>query len=136
MMESSPRTPIVALASGLLADLRRLLTQEFQLAKHEMQQELTKLLKASIQAGVAVVLSLMTVILLCLMLVYLLHSVTGLSLWASYGAVALLAAARAAGLAYRVMTLGSSLRLWPFRTLHTLKEDIQWIKEQVFSAKT
>ncbi len=135
-MESSPRTPIVALASGLLADLRRLLTQEFQLAKHEMQQELTKLLKASIQAGVAVVLSLMTVILLCLMLVYLLHSVTGLSLWASYGVVALLAAASAAGLAYRVMTLGSSLRLWPFRTLQTLKEDIQWIKEQVFSAKT
>lgn len=135
-MEPSPRTPIVALASGLLADLRRLLTQEFQLAKHELQQELTKLLKASIQAGVALVLSLMTVILLCLMLVYLLHSVTGLSLWASYGVVALLAAAGAAGLAYRVMILGSSLRLWPFRTLHSLKEDIQWIKEQMFSGKT
>ncbi len=42
MMESSPRTPIVVLASSLLADPRRLLTQEFQLANHEMQQELTK----------------------------------------------------------------------------------------------
>lgn len=102
MMEASPRTPMVALVSGLLADLR----------------------------------SLMTVVLLCLMLVYLLHSVTGLSLWASYGVVAMLAAAGAAGLGYRVMTIGSSLRLWPFRTLHSLKKDIQWIKEPVFSAKT
>lgn len=131
----SERTPIVAIASSLLADLRRLLTQECDLAKHEMQQELSTFVKASITAGVAVVTSLMTVILVCLMLVHLLHSVASLSLCGSYGVVALLAVAGAAGLAPLLMNLASTLRLWPVRTLHTLKEDAQWIKEQVLSPK-
>ncbi|MGZ8422265.1 MAG: phage holin family protein [Nitrospira sp.] len=68
------------------------------MAKHEMQQELKKFLKACIQVGVVMILSLMTIILLCLMPVHLLHNVTGLSLWVSYGLVALLVAAGAAGL--------------------------------------
>jgi len=100
MIEQVPRAPIVALASSLLADLRRLLTQELHLAQHEMQQELGKLVKASIAAGVVVVASLLAVILLCLTLVYVLHSL-GLSLWASYGLVALFALAGAGALAMR-----------------------------------
>ncbi len=135
-MEQSPRTAIANLASSLLADLRRVVTQELQQAKHEMQQQQSKLVKASTQAGVALVLSLMAVFLLCATLVSLLHSLIGLSLWASYGVVALLAAAGASALAYRLITLASTLRLWPIRTLHTLKEDAQWIKEQVLSPKT
>ena len=135
-MQESTRPTIVSLASSLLADLRRLMAQELQLAKHEMQHELSKLVKAAIQAGVAFVLSIMAVILLCLTLVYVLHSLLGLPLWASFGVVALLAAAAAGALVYLVIKLGSTLRLWPFRTLHTLKEDAQWIKTQVFSPKT
>ena len=134
-MEPSSRPTIVSLASSLLADLQRLVAQEFQLAKHEMQHELSKLVKVAIQAGVAAILSLMAVILVCLTLVYVLHSL-GLSLWASYGVVALLAAVGAGGLAYLLIQLVSTVRLWPFRTLHTVKEDVHWIKEQVLSPKT
>jgi hypothetical protein len=134
-MEESTRPTIVALASSVLADLRGLFAKEVQLAKHEMQLELSKVVKASIQAGIAAILGLMAVILLCLTLVYVLHSLVGLSLWASYGVVAILAAGGAAILAYLVIKLGSTLRLWPFRTLHTVKEDAQWIKEQVLSPK-
>ena len=93
-MEESTRPTIVSVASSLLADLRHLVAQKLQLAKHEMQHELSKLVKAAIQAGVAL------------------------------------------GLASSVIKVGSSVRLWPFRTLHTLKEDAQWIKAHVFSAKT
>lgn len=135
-MEESARPTIVSLARSLLADLRGLLTKELQLAKHEMQHEVSKVVKAAILTGVAAILSLMAVILLCLTLVYVLHNVLGVSLWASYGMVALLAAAGAGVLGYLVMKLGSSLRLWPFRTLRTVKEDAQWIKEQVLSPKT
>ena len=135
-MEESTRPTIVSLASSLLADLRGLFAKEVQLAKHEMQQELNKVVKASIQAGLAAILALMAAILLCLTLVYVLHSLLGLSLWASYGVVAILAAGGASILAYLVIKLGSTLRLWPFRTLHTVKEDAQWIKEQVLSPKS
>lgn len=135
-MEESTRPTIVALASSVLADLRGLIEKEVKLAKHEMQLELSKVVKASIQAGIAAILGLMAVILLCLTLVYVLHSLAGLSLWASYGVVAILAVGGAAILAYSAVKLGSTLRLWPFRTLHTVKEDAQWIKEQVLSAKS
>jgi hypothetical protein len=135
-MEESTRPTIVALASSVLADLRGLFAKEVQLAKHEMQLELSKVVKASIQAGIAAILGLMAVILLCLTLVYILHSLVGLSLWACYGVVAILAAGGAAILAYLVIKLGATLRLWPFRTLHTVKEDAQWIKEQVLSPKS
>ena len=135
-MEESTRPTIVALASSLLDDLRRLVAQEIQLAKHEMQHELSKLVKAAIQAVVALVLSLTTIVLLCFTLVYVLHSLLGLSLWASYGTVALLAAAGAGGFAYLMIKVGTSVRLWPFRTLRSLKEDAQWIKAQVLSPRT
>ena len=130
-MEESTRPTIVALARSLLADLRGLVAQELQLAKHEMQHELSKLVKASILADVETValLSLIAVILVGLTLVYLLHSVHG-------GVVAIIAAAGAVGLGYAVMKLGPTLRLWPFRTLRTLKEDARWTKEQVLSPKT
>ncbi len=135
-MKEPTRPTVVALANSLLDDLRRLVAQEFQLAKHEMQLELSKLAKAAIQAAVALVLSLLAVVLLCLTLVYLLHSLLGLSLWASYGIVAILAAASAGLFAYLLIKVGASLRLWPFRTLRTIKEDVQWIKAQVLSPKT
>jgi len=111
------------------------MSQEVQLAKHEMQQEVRKLVKAAIQGGIAAVLGLMAVILLCLTLVYVLHSLIGLPLWASYGVVAILAAGGAAGLGYLLMKLATSGRPGPFRTLRTVKEDVQWIKEQVLSPK-
>ena len=135
-MEESTRPSIVTLASSLLEDLRRLAAQEFQLAKHEMQLELSKVVKAAIHTAVALVLSFLTLVLLCLTLVYLLHSLLGLSLWASYGIVTLLAAAGAGGFAYVMIKAGASMRLWPFRTIRTVKEDAQWIKTQVFSPKT
>ena len=135
-MEESSRPTIISLASSLFADLRDLAAKELQLAKHEMQHELNKLIKASIFTGVAAILSLMAVIFLCLTLVYVLHSLLGLSLWVSYGVMAILAAVGAGGLAYFLIKLVSSLRLWPVRTLHTLKEDAQWIKEEVLSPKS
>jgi uncharacterized membrane protein YqjE len=134
-MENLRRPTIVELASNVLIDLRGLVAKELQLAKHEMQHELSKLAKAAIRGGIAAVLSLMAVILLCLTLVYVLHSLVGLPLWASYGVVAILAAGGAAGLGYLVMKLATSLRLWPFRTVQTVKEDVQWMKEQVLSPK-
>lgn len=134
-MAESTRPMIVSLTSSLLADLRSLLGKELQLAKHEMQHELSKVAKAAIHGGVAAILGLMAVILICLTLVYVLHSILGLPLWASYGGVAVLAAAGAGGVAYLLIQLVSTVRLWPFRTLHTVKEDVQWIKEQVLSPK-
>ena len=135
-MDNPHPISIAALVSALVADVRGLFAQELRLAQHEMQYELRKLVMGLVRAAVGAMLSLMAATLFLLMLVHLLHTYTGLSLWACYGVVGLIAAVGGGILLYSLIKLKSSLRLWPFRTVHSLKEDAQWIKEQVLSMKT
>jgi hypothetical protein len=69
--------------------------------------------------------------LLILMLVHLLHALTALPLWACYGIVGGLLAAGGIGL----LVLGKQklvqLHLVPQDTVETMKENVQWLTEQV-----
>ncbi len=135
-MENPHPISIAALASGLVADLRQLFNQEIRLAQHEMQLELRKVVSGLLYAAVGLVLGLVTVTFLLVMMVHLLHTYTGLPLWGCYGLVALMAAALSGLVVYNLARVGSSLRLWPFRTVHSIKEDARWIKEQLLSTRT
>ena len=134
-MENPHPVSIAALVTGLVGDLRRLFTQEIRLAQHEMQLELRKLVMGLLHASLGVMLSLVAVTLLLVMMVHLLHTATALPLWACYGVVGVLAGALSGIFIYSLVKLISRLRLWPFRTVHSIKEDAQWIKEQVLSTK-
>lgn len=135
-MENPHPISISALATGLVADLLRLCAQEIRLAQHEMQLELRKVAIGFLHAALGVVLSLIAVTFFLLMLVHVLNNYAGLPLWACYGIVGIAAVAVSGIVLYRLATLGSSLRLWPFRTFHSIKEDARWIKEQLLSTKT
>lgn len=135
-MDNPHPISIAALVSGLVADVRGLFAQEVRLAQHEMQYELRKLVMALVRAAVGALLSVLAVTLFLFMLVHVLHTYAGLYLWACYGLVGLIAAAGGGFLLYSLVKLKSSIRLWPFRTVHSLKEDARWIKEQVLSMKT
>ena len=127
---------IAALVNGLVADLRRLVTQEIQLARHEMLLELRKMATGLVHATLGVLLSLIAVTFLLIMMVHLLQTYTALPLWVCYGIVGMIAAALSGGFFYLLLKVGSSLRLWPFRTAHSIKEDARWIKEQLLSTRT
>jgi hypothetical protein len=127
---------IAALVNSLVADLRHLVAQEIQLARHEMQLELRKVATGLAHATLAVLLSLIAVTFFLIMMVHLLQTYTTLPLWACYGIVGMIAAALSGGFFYFLLKLGSSLRLWPFRTAHSIKEDARWIKEQLLSTRT
>lgn len=127
---------IAALVSGLAADMRSLFEQEISLARHEIQYELRKFVLGLFQAGIGFLLSLMATTFILLTLVHWLHTYTPLTLWACYGIVGLLSAVGSGVLLYNTTKLGASLRLWPFRTVHSLKENARWIKEHVLSTRT
>ena len=127
---------IAALVSGLAADIRSLFEQEISLARHEMQYELRKFLLGLFQAGIGLLLSLMATTFILLTLVHVLHTYTDLPLWGCYGVVGLLSAVGSGVLLYNTAKLGASLRLWPFRTVRSLKENARWIKEHVLSTRT
>jgi uncharacterized membrane protein YqjE len=127
---------IAALVSGLAADMRSLFEQEIRLARHEIQYELRKFVLGLFQAGIGFLLSLMATTSILLTLVHWLHTYTPLTLWACYGIVGLLSAVGSGVLLYNTTKLGASLRLWPFRAIHSLKENARWIKEHVLSTRT
>ena len=135
-MDNPHPISIAALVSGLVADLRRLFTQEIRLAQHEMQLELRKLARGLLHVALGIMLGLVALTLFLVMLVHLLQTYTALPLWACYGVVGVIAVALSGIFFYSLSKLGSSLRLWPFRTVHSMKEDARWIKEQVLSTKT
>ncbi|HSE57570.1 MAG TPA: phage holin family protein [Nitrospiraceae bacterium] len=130
------RPSMAALLTGLLDDVRTLIRQEYQLFKDEVSTELGEL-KAAIVAflvglfflGAAALFSLLAV-------VHLLHEVAGLPLWASYGIFALLML----GGGLLALKIGSgtakTFNLVPTRTIHSLKEDTQWIKQQMRWSRT
>lgn len=135
-MENPHPISIASLVTGLVEDFRRLFAQEVQLARHEMQHELSKVSRSVMHAGIAIVLSLLAAFFLLMMLVHVLHVYSGLPLWACHGIVGIVSAAASSIFFYRLVTVGASLRLWPFRTFHSLKEDARWIKEQLLSTRT
>ena len=135
-MDNPRPISIAALASGLVTDLKRLCTQEIRLAQHEMQLELRKTAMALLYGVLAIILSLVAITFFLVMLVHVLHSSTAMPLWACYGVVGIVVVALSGIFVYSLIKLGSSLRLWPFRTVHSIKEDAQWIKEQLLSTRT
>lgn len=135
-MENPHPISVAALLQGLLEDIRLLIGQTMRLARDEMKLERQKLTSLVIRLGIGLTMALMTSVLLLLMVVHLLHGWLGLPLWTSYGIVGLLCALMAGLLLASAASLRATLRLWPFRTLHSIKEDVRWIKEQVLSTKT
>ncbi len=135
-MDNPHPISIAALATGLVEDLRRLVSQEVRLAQHEMQVELAKAARGLLHAALGIMLSLAALGLFLVMLVHLVQAMTGLALWACYGLVAVVTAALSGLFFYNMSAAGASLRLWPFRTVHSIKEDVQWIKKQLLSIRT
>jgi hypothetical protein len=127
--ETSPS--LTSLVAGIVDDLQRLIRQELQLARTEVQQEWekTKIAAESMAAGVALLG--LGAVLLCFMFVYLLATyVTAVPLWAWFGIVGgclalggglLIAVARASA---------TQIHVVPPQTAETMKENVQWMRNQ------
>jgi Putative Actinobacterial Holin-X, holin superfamily III len=127
-----PREPTVAqLLTGLMQDAQTLLRQEVALATHELQRELRTTIRAVMSLGIGIGLAAIGGWLLILMLVHLLHALTALPLWACDGIVGGLLAAGGIGLLVLGKQTLVQLHLVPQDTVKTMKENVQWLTEQV-----
>lgn len=134
MKATRPRSSIAALLEGLFYDLKALVMQEFRLATHEYQEEFgkAKTVAASLVGGG--LLLAVGGVLLILMLVHMIAA-AGLPLWASYGLVGLAACGAGIALLMKAKTRAGDIHLMPIRTVHTIKENVSWIKEEVTSGR-
>jgi hypothetical protein len=119
------------LVTGILDDAKVLMRQEAQLLRDEVKLELSKAGRAASGFGVGAVLAALGALFLLLMLVHGLHEWTGLPLWASYGAVGGILAGVGLTLILRARSLAGTVHATPRQSLHTMKENVQWIKERM-----
>jgi hypothetical protein len=115
MMQDRPRGTgfgLMNLVTGILDDAKLLMRQEAQLLRDEVKLEVGALF-------------------LLLMLVHGLHEWMGLPLWGSYGVVGGMLAGVGLTLILRARSLAGTVHTTPRRSLHTMKENVQWIKERM-----
>jgi hypothetical protein len=122
---------LTELLTGLVNDATALLRQEVALAKHEVRVELRNIMRAVMSLGIGVGLAAIGGWLLILMLVHLLHALTALPLWACYGIVGGLFAVVGGVLLVLGKQKMARLHVVPQHTVETIRENVQWIKQQV-----
>jgi hypothetical protein len=130
--QHSSEPSLAALLGGIMNDAKDLLIQELTLAKLEVQDELRQIKTAALSLGIGIGVAAVGGMLLSLMLVHVLAAYTYMPLWGCYGIVGsvlavlggvLLAAGRHKAMAIDVLP----------QTVETMKENAQWLTEQMTS---
>jgi len=122
---------LTGLVGGIVTDLQTLLRQELHLAKTEMRQEWdkTKTAAGAMAAGAG----LLTVagLLLSFALVYLLQALApGLPTWACFGIVGVAFGILGGILVVAGRSKAAEIHVIPPQTVETMKENVQWLKNQ------
>ena len=135
-METKSRQPaapsVGALLGGLLKNAKDLLGQELQLAKLEGQEELRQIKSGTLALGIGIGVAAVGGLLLILMLVHMLESFTDLPLWGCYGIVGGVFGLLGVVLLARGKHQVADVEALP-QTVETMKENVQWLKEQTTS---
>ena len=126
----------VKLVGGILDDARALMRQEVQLLKDEVKLELSKAGRAASGFGIGAVLAGVGTLFLLLMLVHGLNEWFAWPLWVCYGLVGAAVAGSGLALILRARSLAETVHPTPQRSLHTMKENVQWIKERMTLKRT
>src|SRR5436190_1426519 len=126
-LKPPPDTSVTELVAGIIGDAQELIKQQFQLLKQEVHEDLLKTLKASLFLAVGAVFGVVGVGLLISMVVFMLHELAGLPLWASYGICGGTALLVGGILAYTGAHKFASFNPLPDQTAQALKENVQWI---------
>jgi uncharacterized membrane protein YqjE len=116
---------------GLLRDVRALVRQEMALARHEVQYEIGKILKAVLWFGIAVVLAVIGLISIAAACVLILYEYTGLTAWVCAAIVSIILLGAASGLVAAGQGVVRSVRIVPVRTVRIILDDVKWMAEWV-----
>jgi hypothetical protein len=129
-------TSVSSLVGGIIGDAQQLIRQEVALARREVREEINKakIAAMSFAAGAAVAFS--GAMLLCFMFVYLFWWLTnglqppGFPLWAWFGIVGIVLLGAGGGLLLAARNKVSEIHVVPPRTAQTMRENVQWIRNQ------
>jgi len=123
---------LTSLVSGIIRDAQELMRQEIKLAKVEFKDELAKTRDAALAFAAGTGVAAVGGLFLLLMVVHLINWASGdnVPLWGSYGIVGLVLAVLGGVLIYAGRNRAENIHLVPPQTAETMKENVQWIKNQ------
>jgi putative superfamily III holin-X len=133
---TSSRSRWMDLLGDILFDVRSLLRQEVQLLRDEVKLELSTAGRAATKFLIGAACGIVGMLFLLLMLVHGLHEWTVLPLWACYGLVGGVLFGIGIALVVRAQSVAAHVQATPRRTLYSMKENIQWIKEHMMLKRT
>ena len=135
MDNRSPRPvapSLAALLGGIMKDAKDLLVQELTLAKLEGHDEVRQIKTAALSLGIGAGVAAVGGILLSVMLVHMLGAYTDIPLWGCYGIVGSVFGV----LGWVLLASGKhkieEIDVMP-QTVETMKENAQWLREQMTS---
>ena len=136
MATEREREPSLAsLLSGIVGDAQVLVRQEIALARQEVREEISNAKDAGITlaaaGGVLAVGGLLLVLTLAQALAYFLHW----PVWAGYGVVGIVLAIGGYILLSSAQRRMKQINPMPEKTVETLKENVEWIKDRTTSDK-
>jgi len=121
---------MASLLGGIVSDIQTLIRQEIALARAEIQKEWDKAKTAAGSMVVGAAVLALGGILLCLTVVSVLHEVAGLPWWASFLIVGGVLAVLGAVLVWTGRNQAARVHVIPPQTAETMRENVQWIRNQ------
>jgi len=124
---------IATLLGGIVGDAQQLVHQEIALARQEIREEISTAKDAGVQLAIAGAVLAIGGLLLVLMLAQGLADLLNWPTWAGYGVVGVVLAIIGYILFSSAQQRAKQLRPVPEKTVETLKENVEWIKDRTTS---
>ena len=135
-LERERDTSVSQLLSGIIADSQELVRKEIALARQEVSEELGAAKTAGIKLGIAGGVLAVGGLLLVLTLAQGLADLFNWPNWAGYGLVGVVLAIAGYVLLSSAQKQIKEIRPIPEKTVETMKENVEWIKDRTTSEKT
>ncbi len=124
-----------SLLSSALNDVRELFRQEISLAKFEVREEIRRATSGAAVLGAAAVVLLFAALFLLTALARGFAVLVGWGIWAGFLAVGILLAIVGIALFFSGRARLRTVNVVPPQTAETIKEDVQWLKQQTKSVR-
>jgi protein-S-isoprenylcysteine O-methyltransferase Ste14 len=134
--ERESETSVATLLSGIVADAQELVRQEIALARQEVREEISTAKDAGIKLGIAGAVLAIGGLLLVLTLAQALADLFNWPTWAGYGLVGVVLAIVGYFLLSAAQKRLKEVHPVPEKTVETLKENVEWLKDRTTSDKT
>src|SRR5689334_11167151 len=136
MTERERDTSMSTLISGIVGDAQELVRQEIALARQEVREEIATAKDAGIKLPIAGGVLAVGGLLLVLTIAQALADLLNWPSWAGYGLVGLVLAVVGYFLLSSAQKQLKEVKPVPEKTVETMKENVEWIKDRTTSDKT